>query len=52
MKKAMKWVPVVGWTWQFAEIIFLQRNWEQDRLPMEQQLTNLADYPDPVWVHI
>lgn len=50
MKKAMKWVPVVGWTWQFAEIIFLQRNWEQDRLPMEQQLTNLADYPDPVWL--
>jgi len=50
MKKAIQWVPVVGWAWQFAEIVFLERNWEKDREPMEQQIRNLTEHPDPVWL--
>ena len=50
MKKAIKWVPLVGWAWQFAEIVFLERNWEKDRIPMEKQIANLANYSDSVWV--
>ena len=50
MKKAIKWIPIVGWSWQFAEIIFLERNWEKDKAVMEKQVANLVDYPDPVWL--
>ena len=29
----------------------LERNWEADKLTMEKQVANFADYPDPVWVY-
>ena len=50
MKKAIKWVPIIGWAWQFADVVFLERNWEKDKMTMERQVANLADFPDPVWV--
>jgi len=50
MKKAIKWVPIVGWAWQFAEVVFLERNWEKDKKAMEHQVDNLTTYPDPVWL--
>ena len=50
MKKAIKWVPIVGWAWQFAEVVFLERNWEKDKKAMDHQVDNLTTYPDPVWV--
>lgn len=28
----------------------VERNWEKDKLVMEEQVRNLGDYPDPVWL--
>jgi hypothetical protein len=41
---------VLGWSWKFQEIVFLDRDWEKDRKNLGAQLSRLAAYPDPIWV--
>ena len=50
IKKAVEWIPIIGWAWKFAEIGFLERNWEKDKSTMDLFVNNLIEYPDPVWV--
>ena len=50
IKKAVEWIPIIGWGWKFAEIGFLERNWEKDKDIMEAFFRNLKEYTDPVWV--
>lgn len=50
IKKSIKWIPIIGWAWQFGEAVFLERNWEKDKLIMGKQVKNLGDYADPVWL--
>lgn len=50
IKKAVEWIPIIGWAWKFGEIGFLERNWEKDKGVMETFFKNLREYTDPVWL--
>lgn len=52
VKKVLKYVPVVGWAWNFSDVAFLERNWDKDQEIMTKSIEGLSDYPDPVWLLI
>ena len=52
VKKMLKYVPIVGWAWNFSDVAYLERNWEKDQDIMTQSVQALSDYPDPVWLLI
>lgn len=29
VKKMLKYVPLIGWAWNFSDVVFLERNWEK-----------------------
>ena len=39
----------IGWSWKFAEFVFLERSFDKDREIITKQLNEIFDYPDPVW---
>lgn len=49
-KKSISYIPAVGWSWKFAEFIFLERSFEKDKEIIGRQINEIFDYPDPVWV--
>ncbi|XP_076637140.1 1-acyl-sn-glycerol-3-phosphate acyltransferase gamma [Colletes latitarsis] len=49
-KKAIQYIPTLGWAWKFAESIFLERNWEKDKEIISSQIMELANYPDSIWL--
>jgi len=49
-KKMLRYVPVAGWVWWMAEFIFLDRNFEKDKIVIKSQLTEVFSHPDPVWL--
>ncbi|ODM93358.1 1-acyl-sn-glycerol-3-phosphate acyltransferase gamma [Orchesella cincta] len=50
VKKILAYAPVLGWSWKCQEIVFLERDWEQDKRSLGGQLNNLVNYPDPMWL--
>jgi len=50
IKKAVEWIPIIGWAWKFGEIGFLERDWEKDKSTMESFVRNIREYTDPVWL--
>ncbi|XP_008565934.1 PREDICTED: 1-acyl-sn-glycerol-3-phosphate acyltransferase gamma [Galeopterus variegatus] len=48
-KKELLYVPLIGWTWYFLEIVFCKRKWEEDRDTVVQGLRRLSDYPEYMW---
>lgn len=50
VKKILAYAPVLGWSWKFQEIVFLERDWEKDKQNLAKQLNNLVNYPDPMWL--
>lgn len=49
-KKSIQYIPVIGWAWKFGESVFLDRNWERDKVTIANQLCELVEYPDPIWL--
>lgn len=49
-KKELLYVPLIGWTWYFLEIVFCKRKWEEDRDTVVEGLKLLSDYPEYMWV--
>lgn len=49
-KKQLRNIPVIGWGWIFAEMIFLERNWEKDKLVMGEKVDKLVEYEDPIMI--
>jgi len=43
-KKELKYLPIVGWSMWMSDIIFVERNWEQDRKGLARKLDQLLDY--------
>eukprot|EP00271_Cylindrocystis_brebissonii_P008052 TRINITY_DN2207_c0_g3_i1.p1 TRINITY_DN2207_c0_g3~~TRINITY_DN2207_c0_g3_i1.p1 ORF type:complete len:395 (+),score=46.76 TRINITY_DN2207_c0_g3_i1:421-1605(+) len=52
MKRTVQFLPVIGWSMWFSEYIFLDRNWEKDRIKLERSFTRLHDFPRALWVAI
>lgn len=51
-KKVISYIPVIGWSWKFAEFVFLERSFDKDKGIIGRQINEIFDYPDPVWVCI
>lgn len=49
-KKAISYIPAVGWAWKFGEFVFLERSFDKDKEIIGRQVSEIFDYPDPVWV--
>ncbi|XP_022229265.1 1-acyl-sn-glycerol-3-phosphate acyltransferase gamma [Drosophila obscura] len=49
-KKMLRYVPIMGWVWWMAEFIFLDRNFDKDKIVIKEQLKVVFSYPDPVWL--
>ena len=49
VKKMLRYVPVVGWAWNVSDVIYLARNWDQDKEILASGIQTLCDYPDPMW---
>ncbi|XP_054011637.1 1-acyl-sn-glycerol-3-phosphate acyltransferase gamma-like [Hylaeus anthracinus] len=49
-KKAIQFIPTLGWGLKFAESIFLERNWEKDKQIIGNQIAELGNYPDSIWL--
>ncbi|XP_018014674.1 1-acyl-sn-glycerol-3-phosphate acyltransferase delta [Hyalella azteca] len=50
VKKMMQYVPTIGWAWHCSDIIFLSRNWQEDKSIMQSQIKEFYDYPYPIWM--
>lgn len=48
-KRELLYVPLIGWTWYFLEIVFCKRKWEEDRDTVIEGLRRLANYPEYMW---
>ncbi|KAK9879772.1 hypothetical protein WA026_006837 [Henosepilachna vigintioctopunctata] len=49
-KRAIQYMPVLGWAWKFSEYVFLERNFQKDKENIHRQVSELSDYPDPMWL--
>lgn len=49
-KKVIQYIPTIGWSWKFAEFVFLERSFEKDKEIIGNQIKEIMDYPDPVWL--
>lgn len=49
-KKVTSFIPTIGWSWRFAEFVFLERSFDKDKEIIKKQLHEIFDYPDPVWL--
>lgn len=49
-KKAIQYIPTIGWAWKFAEFVFLERSFDKDKEIIGRQIKEIMDYPDPVWL--
>ena len=50
VKKELLFVPVLGWSWFFAEYLFLERDWAKDQKVMKDRFASLHSWPEPFWV--
>ncbi|XP_021534933.1 1-acyl-sn-glycerol-3-phosphate acyltransferase gamma isoform X3 [Neomonachus schauinslandi] len=48
-KRELLYVPLIGWTWYFLEIVFCKRKWEEDQDTVIEGLKRLSDYPEYMW---
>ncbi|CAG9784974.1 unnamed protein product [Diatraea saccharalis] len=49
-KKSIQYLPPIGWMWKFSEFVFLERSFEKDKETIKKQISEICDYPDPVWL--
>lgn len=49
-KKSIQYLPPIGWMWKFSEFVFLERSFDKDKEIIKRQISEICDYPDPVWV--
>lgn len=49
-KKAIQYLPVLGWAWKCSEFVFLERNFDKDKEVINRQITELSEHPDPMWL--
>lgn len=49
-KKMLRYVPIMGWVWWMSEFIFLDRDFEKDKVVIKTQLKEVYTSPFPVWI--
>ncbi|XP_034480983.1 1-acyl-sn-glycerol-3-phosphate acyltransferase gamma-like [Drosophila innubila] len=49
-KKALGYMPIVGWAWRMAEFVFLNRDFDKDKEIIARQLKIVYSYSNPTWL--
>uniref|UniRef100_A0A6M2DW30 Putative lysophosphatidic acid acyltransferase lpaat n=1 Tax=Xenopsylla cheopis TaxID=163159 RepID=A0A6M2DW30_XENCH len=49
-KRSIQYIPSLGWSWKFAEFVFLERSYDKDKEIIGRQISEIMDYPDPTWL--
>jgi len=49
-KKMLKYVPTVGWSWAMNDYIFLERDWDKDKVTLTEGMNVLASHSRPFWL--
>jgi hypothetical protein len=52
LKESLRNIPIIGWSAQFYNFIFLARNWEEDQRTFKKHLGRLNKPNDPMWLII
>lgn len=52
MKESLKQLPILGWSAQLYNFVFLSRKWETDETRFRQALGHLCNPQDPMWLLI
>jgi hypothetical protein len=52
LKESLRNIPIIGWSAQFYNFIFLTRNWEEDQRTFKKHLGKLNKPNDPMWLII
>jgi 1-acyl-sn-glycerol-3-phosphate acyltransferase len=52
LKESLRNIPIIGWSAQFYNFIFLARNWEEDQRTFKKALGKLNKASDPMWLII
>jgi len=52
LKESLRNIPIIGWSAQFYNFIFLARNWEEDQRTFKKHLGQLNKPNDPMWLII
>lgn len=52
LKESLRNIPIIGWSAQFYNFIFLARNWEEDQRTFKRHLSKLNKPNDPMWLII
>jgi hypothetical protein len=52
LKESLRNIPIIGWSAQFYNFIFLSRNWEEDQRTFKKHLSKLNKPKDPMWLII
>jgi 1-acyl-sn-glycerol-3-phosphate acyltransferase len=52
LKESLKNIPIIGWSAQFYNFIFLSRKWEDDQRTFKKHLGKLNKPNDPMWLII
>lgn len=47
IKNVIKYIPIAGWFFGFAEHIFLARSFEKDKAVIEERMGDILQYPSP-----
>lgn len=52
LKESLRNIPIIGWSAQFYNFIFLARNWEEDQRTFKRHLGKLNKATEPMWLII
>ncbi|KAJ4398138.1 hypothetical protein N0V91_010426 [Didymella pomorum] len=52
LKESLRNIPIIGWSAQFYNFIFLARNWEEDQRRFKKALSRLNSVTQPMWLII
>ena len=48
--KTLRYVPTVGWSWAMNDYIFLERDWDKDKVTLTEGMNVLASHSRPFWL--
>lgn len=52
MKSTTCYLPIIGWSWWFAEYVFLKRSWNSDKKHLHDTFARLSSFQTPYWLTI
>lgn len=52
LKESLKNLPIIGWSAQFYNFIFLARDWKKDKSRFEATMRKMNKSQDPMWLLI